>query len=163
MPKENQAPPAPPVTSADPPKEQADGKFTPLELARATGHMRQLTQEQAVRFGGGNADLKTELLSWEHTAAAQLHGWNAHEHHAGGSFRMTPDDYAGALKAAAEHVTRSVESIDKATGKETLSEPLTPKQVADLNGRKPTRSDYEPHKPAMSPHAHGATTAAKGS
>lgn len=64
--------------------------------------------------------------SWQHEAASQLHGWKQHEHDAGEPLRMTRDDYEAALKAASEPVTR--------------------------NGR----TDYEPHRAALSQYAPAA-------
>jgi hypothetical protein len=40
---------------------------------------------------------------WKHAAAAALHGWAAHQHHAGGPMRLSVTDYAAALEAACQH------------------------------------------------------------
>lgn len=39
--------------------------------------------------------------TWQHNAAAALHGWDAHAHHAGEPIRMTAKAYRNALRAAA--------------------------------------------------------------
>jgi len=37
---------------------------------------------------------------WQHGAAAGLHAWELHEHHAGGPMLLSESDYLAALKAA---------------------------------------------------------------
>jgi hypothetical protein len=37
---------------------------------------------------------------WKHAVAEQLHGWGAHEHHAGKPLQLTEADYQAALAAA---------------------------------------------------------------
>lgn len=138
--------PKPPVDEA-----KGDGKFTPDELARRTGHLRGLTREQAVKIGAGTPTLTTEAYSWQHAAAAQLHGWHAHAHHAGEPIRLTKQDYEGALKAVEKPVTRVLGDDGKPGA------PLDAQGVEKLNGTRPLVHNYEPHKPALSPHAHGAT------
>jgi hypothetical protein len=60
---------------------------------------------------------------WKHAAAAALHGWGAHQHHAGGPMRLSGTDYAAALDAACKA-------------------PLTPHQAA--------LSEYSPRAPKRS-------------
>jgi len=48
--------------------------------------------EHAARLPKGDA--------WKHAAAAAMHGWAEHAHHAGAAFRCSSEDYAAALKAA---------------------------------------------------------------
>jgi hypothetical protein len=134
-------PPAPAVV------EEPRTHFTPAELALITGHATELEPKKGVRFGGGRPQ-KTVSYNWQHAAAAQLHGWGAHEHHAGEPIQLTRADYEKAIEAAVEPVTRLVGADGKTTG-----DPLTPAAVAQLNGTKPVRSSYEPHAPALSPHA----------
>ena len=42
---------------------------------------------------------------WQHKAAAALHGWGDHEHHAGEPIKLTGEEYYGALVAASEPAT----------------------------------------------------------
>jgi hypothetical protein len=118
--------------------------FSPEVHARATGNA--VEKKSGLRFGGGRPD-KDLTYSWQHAAAAQLHGWAAHEHHTGAAIALTRVDYEAALKAAAEPVTRY------ATEDGQLGALLDQQAVARLNGTKPTTSRYEPHPAALSPHA----------
>jgi hypothetical protein len=135
-----------PIDAPPPPAAAASTRtqFTPAELAKMTGNATEV--KSGIRMGGGSPEPQT-VFSWQHAAAAQLHGWGLHEHHAGQAIELSLDDYKAALLAAAEPVTRLV-NADGSPG-----EPLTPDAVAKLNGRKPTASHYEPHKGALSPHA----------
>ncbi|MEM9693009.1 MAG: hypothetical protein AAGA56_10720 [Myxococcota bacterium] len=38
--------------------------------------------------------------NWEHRAAATLHGWDLHAHHAGRPLELSLDDYEAAISAA---------------------------------------------------------------
>jgi hypothetical protein len=38
-------------------------------------------------------------MDWRHAAAAVLHGWAAHQHHAGSPIQLTEADYDAALAA----------------------------------------------------------------
>jgi hypothetical protein len=40
--------------------------------------------------------------AWKHTAAAAMHGWNEHAHHAGQPMRLSEADYDKALEAAGD-------------------------------------------------------------
>jgi|SRR5690606_33851215 len=71
-------------------------KRSPAEWAALTGNV--LDQHTHVLVGGKAGKAKT--LSWQHAAAAQLHGWALHEHHAGKPIALTRAEYEGALKAA---------------------------------------------------------------
>jgi len=105
------------------PSSQSD-LLTPEELAELTGNTRVDTE--AFSFGGRP---RTSIAySWQHEAAAQLHGWKDHAHHANESYRLTRIDYEAALKAAAEPVK------DERTGV----------------------TDYQPHRAAMSQYAPAA-------
>lgn len=149
VPVRDTPPPAdasPPMPSAAP-AEAPRTHFSPAELALVTGNANEVMPQKSVRFGGGKPQ-KILVHSWQHTAAAQLHGWGAHEHHAGAPIQLTRDDYEKALEAASEPVTRLLDKDGKPTG-----DPLTKEAVAAMNGRQPVRSDYEPHRAALSPHA----------
>jgi hypothetical protein len=135
---------APVATETEPVAVPPRTHFTPDELAKATGNAEQVKAD--VRFGGGRPD-KELRYSWQHAAAAQLHGWAAHEHHAGAPIALTREDYEAALKAATETVTRLVNK-DGSPG-----EALDAHGCARLNGAKPTVSRYEPHPAALSTHA----------
>lgn len=37
---------------------------------------------------------------WEHSAAAAMHRWASHEHHAGAPIQLTAKDYTAAIEAA---------------------------------------------------------------
>ncbi len=43
---------------------------------------------------------------WQHAAAAALHGWAEHAHHAGAPMRLSAEDYFAALVAASEPDTQ---------------------------------------------------------
>jgi len=116
------ASPAAPATEATP----ARTHFTPDELAVLTGNVAEA--KGPIAFGEGARPKKQPAYSWQHAAAAQLHGWNAHEHHAGSPIQLSRADYEAALAAASA-------------------------PVATLMPNGLTRTVYEPHKPALSPHA----------
>jgi len=44
--------------------------------------------------------LSNAVPCWQHGAAAGLHCWHLHEHHAGSPLLMSESDYLAALKAA---------------------------------------------------------------
>jgi hypothetical protein len=48
----------------------------------------------------GSVVLSPAIPAWQHGAAAGLHAWELHEHHAGGPLLVTESDYLAALKAA---------------------------------------------------------------
>lgn len=81
--------------------EQSDGRATPHEHAVATGNhgARGAGRGTRVASVGGRA-APASTYSWQHNAAAQLHGWPQHEHHAGAPIRLTREDYELALAAA---------------------------------------------------------------
>lgn len=62
----------------------------------------QLTPEQWAHRKGLFVEAKPpneSHFAWQHTAAATLHGWNAHTHHAGEPIRLSEPDYDAAIKA----------------------------------------------------------------
>ncbi|HTF87590.1 MAG TPA: hypothetical protein VK843_04215, partial [Planctomycetota bacterium] len=81
-------PPADPAPSVAPTPEQAPPRqapartqFTPDELAAMTGNVG--VAKDSIAFGEGARPKPRPAYSWQHAAAAQLHGWGLHEHHAG--------------------------------------------------------------------------------
>lgn len=61
--------------------------------AMATGNVA--TSTPAFTFGSSR-----QRYSWQHEAAAQLHGWNAHAQHSADPFHISLADYQKALEAA---------------------------------------------------------------
>ena len=70
-------------------------KFTPDEHARRQGNMITGSKVGAMKA--------PVCHCWQHSAAANLHGWGSHAHHAGEPIKMTEADYLAALKAASVH------------------------------------------------------------
>lgn len=117
------------------------GTATPAEHAKALGGVK--TVQRAARVNGEPASF--ELFHQFHAAAEALHGWREHAHHTGKPIELTREDYEAALKAAAAPVTRAVDKDGKPTGAALDSLEAANKGI-------PTITDYEPHKPALSPH-----------
>jgi hypothetical protein len=69
---------------------------TPEEHARALGHVTEYQEPFRVRGAPG---MKT-AYSWQHGAAAQLHGWNQHKLDSAEPFRLSRVAYEAALLAA---------------------------------------------------------------
>lgn len=114
---------------------------TPEEHAKAMGGVR--TVQRAATLQGQPESF--ELYHHLHAAAAALHGWPEHAHHEGAQIQLSEDDYKAALQAASKPVTRAVDKDGKTTG-----EPLDSHEAAAKGV--PTITDYEPHKPALSPY-----------
>ena len=131
------------------PPEASTDTSAPAVLPTVDEHARETGNLKPTRFGFFTAGRPEQrvLPSDLHAAAAALHGWNQHAHHAGEQFRCTREAYLAALKAAGEPVTRSLGPDGKPGA------PLTAEDVAKLNGTKPTVTDYEPHTAALSPYA----------
>ena len=66
-------------------------RLTPMGWARRKGQARTLKKSNGERV---------VLPTPQHMAAAQLHGWNDHRHHAGSDDAMVEEDYEAAIKAA---------------------------------------------------------------
>lgn len=49
-----------------------------------------------------NEPASFDLFTWQHNAAAALHGWADHAHHAAAPIQITAKAYRNALRAAAE-------------------------------------------------------------
>jgi len=117
------------------------GLPTPEEHAKALGGVK--TVQRAARVNGEPATF--DLFHPFHNGAAALHGWAEHAHHEGKPIQLSGDDYKAALKAASAPITRALDKDGKPTG-----EPVDSLEAA--NAGIPTITDYEPHKPALSPH-----------
>lgn len=79
---------------------------TPAEWARVFNQVRPHQLEQtSTKLNGKPFDQVGEFL-WPHEAAAMLHGWALHEHHAGTPMKLSRADYEAALKAASQTDSR---------------------------------------------------------
>lgn len=74
------------------------GKFSVHELAAMTGNVEN--KQFFARIG--NASHERRCFSWQHNAAAQLHGWNAYQHNHGKPLELSREDYECALRCASE-------------------------------------------------------------
>lgn len=75
-----------------------DALATPEEHAKAEKQFAG----RVVRFARiGNQSPTFDMYSWQHNAAAALHGWGDHAHHAGKPMQLTAKAYRNALRAAA--------------------------------------------------------------
>src|SRR6478736_4175252 len=102
MAEENQTPPgASNVQPAKKPKESPDpaAKRSPREHAKAIGAYkeRQLRRGDVAVTSLNAQSVALEHYSWQHNAAAALHGWLEHEHHEGKPIELSLDDYKKAL------------------------------------------------------------------
>lgn len=88
-------------------KPDADGLATPEEHAAATGNVSTV-KPFVSRLNGKSTARKA--FSWQHNAAAALHGWAAHAHHEGQPIRLSREAYLAALKAAEAPVPISASS-----------------------------------------------------
>lgn len=120
-------PDLPPPSAPTPDQASARAQFTPDELAAMTGNVG--VARDSIAFGEGARPKPRPAYSWQHAAAAQLHGWGLHEHHAGAPILLSQADYEAALKAAEAPVT------------------------LPADGNRQAITVYVPHAPALSPHA----------
>jgi hypothetical protein len=134
MSKDNQTPPPAPTGEVQ--------RFSVRELAVMTGNVTQ--RKHFVRTS--TAGFERSAYTWQHNAAAQLHGWTLHEQHSAEPLRLTKDEYEAALKAASETVTRAVK--DGKPGRKLEGEEAV-RCCAD--SKTPTVTRYEPHRAACSP------------
>jgi hypothetical protein len=175
----NTPPPAPPAASSKPHKHQvhdAAGKGAPRDHAKAIGahkHRELRKGEVAVTSVNGQA-VDMGVFSWQHNAAAALHGWAENEHHEGKPVELSLDDYKKALLAASAPVVRATVDVDRdvivKTEKDGKTETKTVRVTAKAGDVIDTRklgvttedlamagvshaADYEPHAPALSKHA----------
>lgn len=72
--------------------EKPKGPPTIHDHAVATGNLAAASP--AFTFGSSR-----QRYSWQHEAAAQLHGWNAHTQHSAEPFIISRETYLAALKA----------------------------------------------------------------
>ena len=88
-------------TTNSTPREKAAAKVVKASIDTPLGWARKKGQIRALTMGNGT---RVALPSTSHAAAAQLHGWNDHRHHAGVELGMTEEAYEAALVAAARPV-----------------------------------------------------------
>lgn len=140
-----------------PEKAKSDGLATPHEHAVAIGAYLERARTAVV----GSQDPVIRLYSWQHAAAAALHGWAEHEHHEAAPIRLKVGDYKLALLAATNPVTRvAVDAKTDAKGNPVKAgEKVDSHKAAELGI--PTTTTYEPHPPALSKHAPHAKEAGK--
>jgi hypothetical protein len=127
---------------------------SPHEHAKALGSFRKRSMragDVAVTSINGQS-VSTDNYSWQHNAAAALHGWAEHEHHEAKPLEMSADDYKAALLAASKPVTRVIRKDGKP------GDVIDSHEAADRGI--PTHTDYEPHPAALSRHAAHAKKAA---
>lgn len=121
--------------------------FTLEELAKATGNY--VDADRGVRIGRSS---KLNPFTWEHRAAAQLHGWDAHALATTEPLKLSVEDYQAALKAATEPFQAKAEDFKArdehaakvATGKAKRDDKCEAAERCARHGR------YVPHKPALS-------------
>jgi hypothetical protein len=79
--------------------ERADAgeKVSVNDLAVHLGHVKIEKREEKLEASDGNT--KT-ITTWQHAAAAALHGWAQYEFDEGEPFELTREDYEAALKVA---------------------------------------------------------------
>lgn len=73
---------------------EPDGAATPAELLTPEQWARRKDLFVQAKFAGQDSH-----FHWTHAAAAALHGWAAHAHHAGEPIRLSEADYDAALAA----------------------------------------------------------------
>lgn len=121
-------------------------KSTPHEHAVLIGSYKSRRTQAGTLVASVNGQAPADgEYSWQHAAAAALHGWAEHEHHAGEALKLSAEDYKKALLAASEPVTRIV-GKDGKPGDKTNSEDAANRGIQ-------TVTDYEPHAAAVSPHS----------
>jgi hypothetical protein len=79
----------------------AEQTATPHEHAVALAKVEPYNEVVKVGPKGSNPTPGVRsLYSWDHAAAAVLHGWTLHEYHAGAAIQITRAAYESALAAA---------------------------------------------------------------
>lgn len=79
---------------------QAAATKAPVHAAPET---KTPEQWKLVAFpAGGKKKNRPHERRWQHDAAAALHGWTTHAHHAGAPMQLSGADYYEALVAASE-------------------------------------------------------------
>lgn len=74
----------------------ADAAETATSVLRAPNEWA----DRAFPPGAGRIRKGAHPDRWQHAAAAALHGWDAHAHHAGEPLQLSAEDYYRALVAA---------------------------------------------------------------
>ncbi len=125
--------------TAEPSTSAQSDLATPEEHAKATGNLAPKPQTETAKTFGRKDKPQIVRLSWQHEAAAQLHGWRAHSSHSAEPLLITRAAYLAALKASAEPFCAKT----------------CPKTgvVKDGPSARARHGHYEPHVPAMSPYA----------
>jgi hypothetical protein len=124
--------------SSEPPAAVEDKLLTPEEHAQNAGNL-VTTAGKAPSFGE-----ERQRYSWQHEAAAQLHGWEAHKLATVEPLKITRAAYDAALKAIEGPVTR----VRREDGE--LSEPLNEAQLKALKDTSGVVHRLEPHEAALS-------------
>jgi hypothetical protein len=143
---------------------------SPHEHAKTIGAHKQRELRRgdvAVTSVNGQA-IDLSVYSWQHNAAAALHGWAEHEHHEAKPVDLSIDDYKKALLAASSPVVRAAVDVDATLTSSKSEKPVhviaKAGDVLDLRKLGLTTedlamkgvsfvADYEPHEPALSKHA----------
>ena len=89
MSKDSERPTPKPQPKAEPKRQPPEVWCHELRLFKAG----RLSKDKSIM-------LSPAIPNWQHGAAAALHCWDLHEHHAGGPLLLTESDYLAALKAA---------------------------------------------------------------
>lgn len=116
---------------------------TPEEHAVQAGQLLAAMREP-VTFNGVHPG---PAYTWQHAAAAQLHGWNHHKLHDATPLQISRKAYDAALKAVEAPVPHAV---DRTGNRRQLAEGEKPKADESL------LHDYVPHGPAVSKHFRSA-------
>lgn len=135
------------LRNAEGKKPESSKLAAPHDHAKAIGSFRSRKAragDVAVTSINGQS-VSTDEYSWQHNAAAALHGWAEHEHHEAAPIALSLDDYKLALLAASAPVTRVI-AKDGKLGAKVDSHEAAAKGI-------PTVTDYEPYAPALSQHA----------
>lgn len=144
------------------------GTASPHEHAKALGSFaeRKARGGSVVVSSLNGQSVSNGVYSWQHAAAAALHGWAEHEHHEAKPIQLSADDYKAALLAASAPVIRSAVdfsgSVPNGKGNVSLSSKKGDKidlqkldlSTADLaSAGVAFTADYEPHTTSLSKHA----------
>lgn len=133
MAKDTPAPDAPKTT---------DERLPVEELARLTGNVLANAEKYELIINGQRP---LPLFTWQHAAAAQLHGWNQHKLDSADPLLLTHAEYEAALKVVEAPVARVVGKDGQKGRRLGAGEKLTEGESLS--------QDYEPHDAALSPFA----------
>ena len=126
-------------TEAEQPKRYDPKAATPEEHARATGQVEREEREPITI----NGERSGPAYTWQHAAAAALHGWNHHKLHDAEPLLITQDAYKAALKAVEAPVAHAV---NRKSDRRVLAGSEKPGAEESLS------HDYVPHAGALSKH-----------